>query len=421
MATGFAENAQRRIVFLFPGQGTQKKGMGLNLSKTEPAFAGALHDCATILAGLGIDLEAILAGKTEIGLDTTAMAQPAIFAFEWALAAMWASKGVLPDIMIGHSLGGIVAAARANVMSLNDAITVVVARGQLMERAPPGAMIAVYASPSAVAPYLGKKCAIASIGSPVNCAASGPTPEIGRLEAKLSAIGIHTRRLRAAKAFHSPVMNDLVPALEREFGSIRLIPPSTTVVSSVTGRVMTAEEAVSPHYWADQIATPVRFLDSLQTVGTSPTTIWLELGPAALLGELVRATFGEDVTTIATVSESHPSEADSVAAAQLALYRAGVRANFDTMRGICANEPSIIQPRTPTERSLARIWSAMLGIEEVGIRDDFFELGGKSLQAIEVIAQVNELFDGDIDLETLFNARTIEELGARIDNKRQPA
>ena len=392
----------------------------MNLSKTEPEFARALDDCATILSGFGIDLEAILAGTAEVGLDTTAMAQPAIFAFEWALAAMWASKGVLPDIMIGHSLGGIVAAARANVMSLSDAISVVVARGRLMERAPPGAMTAVYASASEVAPYLEKECAIASTGSPVNCAASGPTSQIAQLEARLSGIGIHTRRLRAAKAFHSPVMSNLVPDLEREFGSIRLNPPSVTVVSSVTGRVMRAEEAVAPHYWADQIATPVRFLDSLRTVGTSPNTIWLELGPAALLGELVRATFGQDATTIATVSESHPTETDSVAAAQFALYRAGVRANFNTIRDTPAKEPSIIQPRTSTEHRLARIWSAMLGVDGVGIRDDFFELGGNSLQAIEVIAQVNELFDGNIDLETLFNARTIEALGARIDNKNHP-
>jgi acyl transferase domain-containing protein len=420
MTIGLAENAQRRIVVLFPGQGTQKKGMGLNLSKTEPEFAGALHDCARILSGFGIDLEAILAGTAEVGLDATAMAQPAIFAFEWALAAMWASKGVLPDVMIGHSLGGIVAAARANVMSLGDALSVVVARGRLMERAPPGAMIAVYAGASEVEPYLGKECVIASTGSPVNCAASGPTSAIAELEARLSAIGIHTRRLRAAKAFHSPSMRDLVPELEREFGSIRLNPPSTTVVSSVTVLVMTAEEAVAPHYWADQIATPVRFLDSLRTVGTTPNTIWLELGPAALLGELVRATFGQDVTTIASVSESHPTEADSVAAAQFALYRAGVSANFNTIR-VPANEPSIVQPRTPTEHKLARLWSATLGLGAVGIRDDFFELGGNSLQAIEVVAEVNELFDGNFDLETLFNARTIEELGARIDNNRQPA
>jgi len=415
MATGSAVNAPRRIVFLFPGQGTQKLGMGLNLSKTEPEFASALHACATVLSGFGIDLEAILAGTADVGLDSTSLAQPAIFAFEWALAAMWASKSVLPDVMIGHSLGGIVAAARANVMSLSDALNVVVARGRLMERAPPGAMTAVYASASEVAPYLGKDCAIASTGSPVNCAASGPTSEIDQLEARLSGIGIHTRRLRAAKAFHSPFMSHLVPDLEREFGAIRLSPPSMTVVSSVTGRVLTAEEAVAPHYWADQIATPVRFLDSLQTVGTSPNTIWLELGPAALLGELVRATFGQDVTTIATVSESHPTETDSVAAAQFALHRAGVRASFDAIRSIPATEPSIVQPRTPTEHRLARLWSAMLGIDEVGIRDDFFELGGSSLQAIEVIAEVNELFDGTIDLETLFNARTIEELGACID------
>ena len=216
-------------------------------------------------------------------------------------------------------------------------------------------------------------------------------------------------------------MSSLVPDLEREFGSIRLNPPSMTVVSSVTGRVMTAEEAVSPHYWADQIATPARFIDSLQTVGTSPNTVWLELGPAALLGDLVRATFGQDATTIATISESHPTEADSVVAAQFALYRAGVRANFCAIRDISAKEASFLQPRTPTEHKLARMWSAMLEIDEVGIRDDFFELGGNSLQAIEVIAEVNELFDRSIDLETLFNARTIEELGARIDSQKQPA
>jgi acyl transferase domain-containing protein len=416
MAVSFAGDAQRRLVFLFPGQSVQKIGMGLNLSKTEAVFASALHECATILSGFGLDLEAILTGTSQIELDATSMAQPAIFAFEWALAAMWASKGILPDIMLGHSLGGITAAARANVMSLSDALRVVVARGRIMERAPPGAMIAVFASASTVAPYLETESAIASIGSPVTCTASGPTPQIDRLETRLSGMGIRTRRLRTEKAFHSPLLSDLVPEVEKEFGSIQLNPPSMTVVSSVTGRVMTAEEATSPHYWADQIATTVRFLDSLQTIGTSPNTVWLELGPVALLGEIVRATFDENVTTIASVSDSHPSETDSVAAALFSLYRAGVRANFTTIPDIPAKEPPI-RPRTPTEHKLAQIWGATLGIVEIGIRDDFFELGGKSLQAIEAIAQVNELFDRNIDLEILFNARTIEKLGACIDEE----
>jgi phthiocerol/phenolphthiocerol synthesis type-I polyketide synthase E len=288
------------VVFVFSGQSAQRPGMGLQLATAEPAFARALDDCAALLNGHGIDLFRLLSGA-DGSLDSTAGAQPAIFSLEWGLASMWIARGVEPAMMLGHSLGEIVAAAVAEVMSLSEAIRMVVARGRAMAKAAPGTMTVVTASEQQLHGHLGKDCVIASINSEVSCTVSGSVPAIAAFEARMGECGYSHRRLNVSNAFHSALMRPILPELAATFKTISLRKPARTVVSCVTGAILTEREATNPDFWVEHTVLPVRFLDAMRRIASDIAPVWLEIGPTRMLAGLIEAVFGPGTRAFASL------------------------------------------------------------------------------------------------------------------------
>ncbi|RKH37599.1 type I polyketide synthase [Corallococcus sicarius] len=283
------------VVFLFPGQGAQHAGMGQGLYASEPVFRKHVDRCCELLQPvLGLDLREVLyppEGLQEQAherLRDTALAQPALFVTSYALARLWMSLGVRPRAMLGHSVGEYVAACLADVLSLEDALALVAARGQLMRALPGGAMLSVALGEEALRPLLGSGLSLAAVNAPSLCVASGPLPEVEALEARLRERGVEHRRLHTSHAFHSVMMAPILDAFEARVRQTRLSPPKLPYLSNVTGAWVTAEQATDPRYWVEHLRQPVRFADALGALLQEPERVFLEVGPGQTLTLLAR-------------------------------------------------------------------------------------------------------------------------------------
>ncbi|TWB12409.1 amino acid adenylation domain-containing protein [Nitrospirillum amazonense] len=284
---------QRRtpVVFLLPGQGSQRLGMAAALYRREAAFRAALDEClAHVEAAGGGDLRALLlAMEADPGaLTETARAQPALFAMEYALAALWQAWGVVPDAMLGHSLGEWVAAALSGVMPLADAARLIVIRGHAMQACPAGRMVALAAPAEAVAHCLEPEISVAACNAPDVTVIAGPAAAMAATVARLEARGLQARPLHTSHAFHSAAMDAAVPAVRAALAEVAFQAPAIRWISNLTGRWIMDQQATDPDYWCQQLRMPVRFWDGLCCLReTFNDAFMVEVGPGTTLADLV--------------------------------------------------------------------------------------------------------------------------------------
>ncbi|HET9339733.1 MAG TPA: SDR family oxidoreductase [Casimicrobiaceae bacterium] len=293
VASGVAPSGSASCVFVFPGQGAQRRGAGRDLYLREPLFRTLVDECAQALVPeLGLDLRALLgyvdgAAADEDVLRSTANAQPALFVVGYATARLLMSWGVSPAAMLGHSLGEIVAACLAGVFSLADGVKLVAARARLMQACEPGAMAAVFAPEALVAQRLPASLEVGAVNAPSVTVVSGTTDAVSAYCEAAEREGVATHRIPTSHAFHSTMMEPALPAFARVLEGISLSPPSITVISNATGLPLTPAQATDPRYWADHIRHPVRFSAGVRHALTLPHPAFVELGPGSTLCDLI--------------------------------------------------------------------------------------------------------------------------------------
>jgi acyl transferase domain-containing protein len=293
--TGVWDGQERRIVFAFPGQGTQYVDMGKELYDTEVMFREEVNRCAELLRPhLRFDIREVIYPNEERlpqaaqELKKTEIAQPALFVLEYALAKLWMSWGVRPQAMIGHSIGEYVAACLAGVMSLSDALRVVAIRGRLMQALPSGSMISVACVEDEIRPLIRPNLALAAVNSPSQCVVSGVNDAVLALETLLAAKGVPCRRLHTSHAFHSAMMEPIIEPFMEVFRGVPLETPKIPYMSNVTGTWIKPEEALDPYYWAQHLLKTVRFSDEITELLQESACVLLEVGPGRTLGTLVQ-------------------------------------------------------------------------------------------------------------------------------------
>jgi acyl transferase domain-containing protein/acyl carrier protein len=313
--TSYSEEAERRIVFMFPGVGAHYVGMARGLYDSEPAFRQEVDRCSEILVQhLGFDLREDLYPGNQDGpvqvasetapldlrqmlkrkngdhsprrIDRTDVSQPLLFVIEYALAQLWMDWGIRPQAMIGYSLGEYVAACLAGVMSLEDALRLVASRAGMIQELPQGALLAVALTSEQLNPLLGDELSLMAINGPEQCVVSGPVLAIQAFENKLIADGVSCRRLDAFHAFHSRMMEPIFGPLLELARDIQFNAPQIPYISNLTGSWITPAEAVDPEYWARHMCQPVCFSQGIKELLETPGTILLEMGPP-LLGSIV--------------------------------------------------------------------------------------------------------------------------------------
>ena len=220
-------------------------------------------------------------------MNQTQYTQPALFAIEYALAELWASWGVLPDIVLGHSVGEYAAACVAGVMSLEDGLRLIAERARLMQNVRrPGKMAVVFATRERIAKEIesaGGEVVIAVINGPENIVISGEAAAVDAVAAKLAADGVQVKPLNVSHAFHSPLMDEMLDEFEAFAGTIEYHKPHVPLAANLTGQLMT--EAPTARYWRDHLRNAVQFAAGMTRIAESRPAIIIEIGPtASLLG-----------------------------------------------------------------------------------------------------------------------------------------
>lgn len=324
------------LVFLFPGQGAQHAGMARELHEREPAFRAAFDACLAFMPE-EIDLQTLLYSgddTTEEALNRTEATQPALFAIEYALAQMWLAKGLRPRALLGHSIGEYVAACLAGVFSLQDAVRIVCARGQLMQACAPGAMLSVMLSEAEARATLSPEVELAAVNGPRSCVLAGTTDAIAVLAAQFDRSSLGSRLLRTSHAFHSFMMEPALEKFSAVLGSVALHAPVLDIVSNLTGDWLTAEQATDPAYWVAHLRGTVLFGPGLARVLDLPNPVLLEVGPGSSLTRLARQQLRPDMRTVASLPDAgtERNAADHTLLALGALWTTGIDIDWETLR-----------------------------------------------------------------------------------------
>ncbi|SIT07153.1 type I polyketide synthase [Insolitispirillum peregrinum] len=275
------------VCFVFPGAGAQQVDMGLGLYRTLPAFADAFDRCAAAFrAEAGVDLLAVLSDAEALQQPVAGMA--ALFAVDYALACSLMAAGVVPDSLMGHSLGEYVAATLAGVFTLPDAVRLITLRARLIASTPAGGMMLLPFSGSDASALCGDDIAVAVITGPTACIVSGASDALQALAARLDADGRSYTVLAAERAGHSPLLDPVLDEFRRAVASVPRHAPRVPLVSNVSGTWLTAEQATDPAYWVDQLRQTVRLSDGIGCLAADPDRLFLEVGPGRGLSALIR-------------------------------------------------------------------------------------------------------------------------------------
>lgn len=449
---------QPQLVFLFPGQGSEYPGMGLEQSLHDSSFAKYYDNCLDELSNMVSWNPREILNSDKI--HQTEFTQPLLFAMEWSAAKSMLEYGIEPAYMLGHSLGEYVAACIAGAYTLLEGLAIVVRRGKLMAGTEQGRMLAIFHRESELHAYL-EGIDIAAINSPNQLIASGSGQDILMLKSRLEHAGLACKLLPTSSAFHSRSMDPILEDFSKVFEPIEPKPIARPVIGNLEGNVLEPGFVYGSDYWQQHLRSCVRFEQGIRQLNEREHVCFLELGPGNILSNLTRSIRGRGNSMyVSTLDEAAQLNGwqDPLKRAFADLWVAGLDVDMTKIQDLSGAkvasvprypfenqrhwvEPDIyidsaqrsIQPKddaqSPTPANsevqgfsdkLSEIWKSVLGYQEISEDDNFFDLGGDSLLSAELVKHINRDFHmefkiNDVILYPIFREMS-QELQLKIDS-----
>jgi acyl transferase domain-containing protein/thioesterase domain-containing protein/acyl carrier protein len=347
-------------VFVFSGQGPQWWAMGRELLLSSPIFRAKIEECDSLLREFGgwSLIEELSRDERTSRIQQTNIAQPAIFALQVALAALWDSLGIRPAAVVGHSVGEVAAAHIAGALTLREATRVIFHRGRAMSAASEsGRMLAANLDADEAhritAPFAGR-AVLAAVNSPTSVTLSGEPRPLGQIAAELDARGIFNRFLQVNYAFHSRQMNPVKRDLVDSLGKVETAPTRIPLYSTVTGKPIEGRD-LNANYWWRNVRQPVLFSTAIANLAAPGHRTFLELAahPAlsAFVAETAAAT-GQSATTAFSLRRRAP-ELQTFFSNLAALHVTGIPVAWKSLYP--ENSSSVTLPPFPWQRE--RHWA----------------------------------------------------------------
>lgn len=455
-----------RLALVFPGQGVPTGRILGALARDHAAVGAVLDDCDAALAALGRPaVSTWLSDPERADIDPVEAdrSQIAGFAFGLALARLLETLGLPPDLVLGHSVGEITAAAAAGVIDTGDAVRLLDARARAFrDDAPQGLMLAVALAAGALAPLMaeaGPELWLAGLNGPGQSVVAGRPDAVRRLAARMAADGVPHRMVAVPRPAHTPLMAGCVPRLAAALSGMDLrAPGGVMLVSTVTGGLADAAVGRAAH-WTDQLTRPVRFAEAVAAAEAEGATTFLELSPRPVLAQAGRAairaaawvTLFDDETADGRDAEALLARIGATAflaghepVGAAPAPRSGGLPAYPFARDIHevplparTAAPALPSPgpaalpaaRTPPTHTalpaadaaedpllavVCEIWAERLGLPAVGADDDFFRLGGTSLAALQILNAIEEAAGLRPPLGAIAEGRTPRALADRL-------
>ena len=307
---GKFEQDQYSIVFMYPGQGSQYANMALELYNQNETFRKHLELCfSTADQYLTYPLESYLFGDKQVQLSQTHISQIAVFSVEYSLTKLWEFWGIIPHAVVGHSLGEFAAACASGVLSLEDAVMLICARGKLMGELPPGDMISVALPATDIEKLLCEGVVIAGLNGPQQTVLSGNNTSVNAQKQVLLSNGVTFRELKTSHAFHSHMMEAMLEPFREKLESVEFNEPTVPFVSTLTGRRVDSDELCTPQYWLDQIIQPVQFEKAIKSLSADHHhCLFIEVGSGNTLSSLVKSVLGDPRVTFSCLPKTAESD-----------------------------------------------------------------------------------------------------------------
>ncbi|WP_229402175.1 type I polyketide synthase [Micromonospora okii] len=291
-----------KVVWVFPGQGSQWVGMGRELLDSSPVFAKRIAECADALTPwIDWSLGDVLRGDVDL-LDRVDVVQPASFAVMLGLAAVWSSVGVRPDAVVGHSQGEIAATCVAGALSLEDAARVVALRSQAIaaKLSGRGGMASVALSePDARAllePWA-DRVEVAAVNGPSSVVVAGDAGALDEALESLTGQGVRVRRVAVDYASHSRHVEDIRETLAGALAGITAQAPTVPFLSTVTGEWITDPGVVDGDYWYRNLRHQVRFGPAVAGLLAAGHRVFVEVSAHPVLVQPISETADDAVVT----------------------------------------------------------------------------------------------------------------------------
>ncbi|MGW3204246.1 type I polyketide synthase [Streptomyces sp. NPDC001135] len=335
-----------KTAFVFPGQGSQWLGMGRGLLASWPEFRSAMEKCdAAVRAETGLSPLEVLTGEGAGLPQSVETVQPVLWAMEVALAEAWRSRGVEPDVCVGHSMGESAAAHVAGALSLRDAAAVICRRSRLMtSRSGRGGMLAVDLPADearAVAERHGDRVGVAVENAPSSTVLAGDAQVLRAVAAQLRSRQVFCRPVKVDVASHSPEMESLGGDLTAALADLTPRPCAVDMVSTVTCRHVAGPE-LDAAYWMDNLRRPVRFAGTLTALAGTGEHVFLEISPHPVLTPAVEETLASVGAPVKVVASLHRDRCEPTTMARAAgrLFVEGARIDWHRwFRGAAARVP----------------------------------------------------------------------------------